>query len=170
MCPQFAKVTHESSFCSGFGWWWVRAGEAQEAAEIDSKNDVHNQGRWKLVLLTLTGFGQDAKCMWLMGAAVLDMLAQRRAWGHGHSMWRASKNNQFREWGCPRCVYVLFWVSFGCKVKEIQKSCKCMKFHPHEEASAGSMHIKVLKVALSEGKLFCLCCVWERPVEGFRMK
>lgn len=26
-----------------------------------------------------------------------------------------------------------------CKVKELQKSYKCMKFHSHEEANAGSM-------------------------------
>lgn len=27
-----------------------------------------------------------------------------------------------------------------CKVKELQKSCKCMKFHPHEE---GRIHAPV---------------------------
>lgn len=128
MCPQITKVTQESSFYSGFGWWWVRAGEAQEAAEIDSKNDVHNQGRWKLVLLTQMGFGEDAQCMWLMGTAAPDVLAQQRAWEHDCSMRRVSKSSQFREWDCPRCVHVL--------------SSKCMKFHPCEEANC-RVHVHI---------------------------
>ena len=43
-----------------------------------------------------------------------------------------------------------------------------MKFHPHEEASAVSMLVYVLKVDLSEGKLFCLCSAGERPVGRFQ--
>lgn len=80
-CPLPAPVL----VSPGLGRGGLRCGETQEAAAIDSKNGVHDQGRWKLVLLTLGkgglgGGGPD----WALGreAAVQDpSRAQPLRWG-----------------------------------------------------------------------------------------
>lgn len=144
VCGRITKVTWESSFCSGFGWWWVRDGEAQEAAEIDSKNDVHNQGRWKLVLLTLMGFGQDGQCMWLVGGKT--RWPSMELGEHGHSMWRARKKQPVQAVGPSK---VCAWLRSSKNHASVWNSTPMKK--------PGSMLIKVLKVALSAGKFSYLC-------------